>query len=190
MPLTNTVKKKNKIKKSNTWANSSTWNYWLISESVVKYTCHQAPSGGSNLAQPTNQWPPRCGGPYTGWQEGECQSPSATSPFTSHWNSDSVWDLKSEFILGRKSIFYNNSGQWFKRPFCAHYLLLHTHIYCNSSPQKSRRSEILEDYYIWNRDSFFTKERLWVFMKPELLERKFSEFSRNRGFFTFPLLNN
>lgn len=44
IPQTNTEKK------SNTWANSSTWNYW-----------HQAPDGGNNLAQPTNQWPPMWG---------------------------------------------------------------------------------------------------------------------------------
>lgn len=115
------------------------------------------PAGRKNdLALHTNRWHCLCACPVGGWQPGtECQSPVPLLHLHRIGMQMVAENLKSEFIVARKSIFHNNSRQGFKRPFCAPHLLLHTCVYCYSSPPIPRSRVVPGGYFIWN----------WVFTK-------------------------
>lgn len=98
---------------------------------------------------------------------------------------------KNEFIVARKSIFYNNSGQWFKRPFCAHRWLLQTQVCCYSLPWMPGSKTILRPLP-WTAKAKRHDPSDWLSYQEEVLWAAEKAFLHNLShighnfFFTLP----
>lgn len=115
---------------SNAWINSSTWNYWLVSESVVKYTCDQAPGGGNDLAQPTNQWQCIAGGGATQAVRKESANHQVLPLHSHHIGIQMVSETwKVNLLLGESQYFTITLGCDLKGHFVhTIYFFIHTYI--------------------------------------------------------------
>lgn len=148
----------NRVEKSSTSVNSSTEDSLLAAlRAVVRHLCHRASWArewlstaykldGTACVRPSG----RCRQPGT-----ECQSPMPILHLHRIGMQMVAEDLKSEFIVARKSIFHNNSRQGFKRLFCDP-IYFFTHVYIAIHPGQYLGAEWFhEATLIWN----------WVFTK-------------------------
>lgn len=116
---------------------------------MVKHTCHQAPGGGNNLAQPTNQWPPMWG-PTHRLAGRRMPITKCYLPFTTHWNSDVSETRKVNLLLEESQYFTITLGSDLKAHFL-HTIYFFTHIYIAIHHHRN-----LESVRFWKTTTFET----------------------------------